>query len=164
MCVGGGGGGGGLTCGVIVVRMYEPVFQYTPFICLIFEKPFDYLIVRNVDLFIYCPLFFCTHLLLVVRQILQSMYWIPRQQAASKNLWAKNMCIGMSEKLGLSHRNQEKLGHSYTFSWKKGANHIPGSAENGRPFGTHIRTMPYIGSSRGWGVGGGGGSNFLYMA
>ena len=52
----------------------------------------------------------------------------------------------MSEKWGLSHRNPEKSGHSYTFCWKKGANHIPGSAEKGGPFGTHIRTMPYIGS------------------
>ena len=37
----------------------------------------------------------------------------------------------MSEKWGLSHRNPEKLGHSYTFCWKNGANHIPGSAEKG---------------------------------
>ena len=37
----------------------------------------------------------------------------------------------MSEKWGLSHRNPEKWGHSYTFCWKKGANHIPGSPEKG---------------------------------
>ena len=38
----------------------------------------------------------------------------------------------MSEKWGLSHRNQEKSGHSYTFCLKKkGTNHIPGSAEKG---------------------------------
>ena len=31
--------------------------------------PFIYLIFQNVDLFIYCPSIFCTHLLLLVRQI-----------------------------------------------------------------------------------------------
>ena len=43
--------------------------------------------------------FFCTHLLLEVRQISQSIHWIPREQAASKNLWAK-ICAytRMSEK------------------------------------------------------------------
>ena len=55
--------------------------------------PFIYLIVRNVDLLIYCPLIFYTHLLLVVRQIEQSIHWKPREQAASKNLWAKNIRI-----------------------------------------------------------------------
>ena len=35
---------------------------------------------------------------------------------------------------------------SYTFSQRKGAYRIPGSAEKGGGlFGTHIRTMPYIG-------------------
>ena len=40
---------------------------------------------------------------------------------------------GMSEKWGLSHTNQENSGQLqvYTFRWKKGANHIPGSAEKG---------------------------------
>ena len=47
---------------------------------------FIYLIIRNVDLFIYCPLIFCTHLLLVVRQIQQSVHKIPREHAASKTL------------------------------------------------------------------------------
>ena len=36
-----------------------------------------------------------------------------------------------SEKWGLSHRNPEKFGHSYNVCGKKGANHIPGSAEKG---------------------------------
>ena len=94
----GGGGGGGVTW---VYLWYECASQYfktyptTPFIYLAFEKtdPFIYLIIRNVDLFIYCPLIFCTHLLLVVRQISQWIHWIPREQAASKNLWATNICI-----------------------------------------------------------------------
>ena len=68
---------------------------------------------------------------------------------------------GCQKKWGLSYTKQEKLGQSYTFGRKKGANHIPGSAEKGairhahryygiyprgsaekgRLFGTHIRTM-----------------------
>ena len=32
------------------------------------------------------------------------------------------------------------------FVEKRGANHIPGSTEKGGLFGTHIRTMPSIGS------------------
>ena len=132
VCGGGGGGGGG---GVILVRMCEPVFQNLPHSYTWPVKktdPFIYLIIRNVDLFIYCPLIFCTHLLLLVRQISHWIHWIPREQAASKNLWAK-ICAytRMSEKWGLSHRNPEKSGHSYTFCWKKGPNHIPGSAEKG---------------------------------
>ena len=103
------------------------IWKPTPFKYLAFEKTdqFIYLLIQNVDLFIYCPLIFCTHLLLVVRQISQSVHWIPREQAASKSLLANNMCIyqvytRLSEKWGLSHRNPEKSGHSYTFNWKKG--------------------------------------------
>ena len=53
----------------------------------------------------------------------------------------------MSEKWGLSHRNPEKSGHSYTFCWKKGANHIPGSAEKGairhaHPYYAIYRKLP----------------------
>ena len=82
---------------------------------------FIYLIIRNVDLFIYCPLIFCTYLLLVVRQISQLIHCMPSGQAASKNLWEKRCAYTMlSEKGGLPHRNPEKLGHSYTFCWKKG--------------------------------------------
>ena len=74
---GGGGRGAGGNLGVIVVRVCEPAFQKpTSFINLAFEKtdPFIYLIIQNVDIFIYCPLNFCTHLLLVVRQISQSIH------------------------------------------------------------------------------------------
>ena len=56
------------------------ISKRTPFIYLAFEKtdPFIYLIIQNVDLFIYCPLIFCTHFLLVVREISQSIHVIPR--------------------------------------------------------------------------------------
>ena len=97
MCVWGGGNGGNCGTGV-----RASVSKPTPFIYLAFEKtdPFIYLIIRNVDLFIYCPLIFCTHLLLIVRQISQSIHLIPREQAASKNLWAKILCIYFVEKRG----------------------------------------------------------------
>ena len=38
---------------------------------------------------------------------------------------------GNQKTWGLSHTNQEKSDQSYTFCCKKGANHIPGSAEKG---------------------------------
>ena len=81
-----GGGWGGRVLGGEL--WYECASQY-----FAFEKtdPFIYLIVRNVDLFIFCPLIFYAHLLLVVRQIWQSIHWIPREQTASKHLWAKNI-------------------------------------------------------------------------
>ena len=48
----------------------------TTFIYLAFEikDPFIYQIIWNVDPFIYSPLIFCTYLLLVDRQILQSVH------------------------------------------------------------------------------------------
>ena len=63
----GGGGGrageGGRNYGLIVVRVCDPVFRSLPHsytMYLAYEKtdPFIYLIIRNVDLFIYCPLIF----------------------------------------------------------------------------------------------------------
>ena len=98
--------------------------------------------------------FFCTHfthLLLVVRQIMQSIHWIPRERAASKiSEWKICAYTGMSEKVGPFIYQSRKIGSVIYFLSKKGANHIPGSAEKGVGggglFGTHIRTMPYIGS------------------
>ena len=74
----GGGGGGGWrgelgNLGVILVRVCEPVFQNLPHSYTWPSKKrthsFIYLIIQNVDLFIYCPLIFCTHFLLVITQI-----------------------------------------------------------------------------------------------
>ena len=78
-----------------------------------------------------------------------SLNQIPREQAASKNLWAKKYThIPGCQNSGAFHIRIEKnrVSHAYTFCWKKGAYHIPGSAEKGGHFGTHIRTMSYIGS------------------
>ena len=63
--VGGGGGAGrGGNLGVILVWVCEPVFQNLPHSYTWPSKetdPFIYLIIQNVDLFIYNPLIFCTH-------------------------------------------------------------------------------------------------------
>ena len=70
VCGGGGVSGRGVTrgnCGMVC----EPVFRNLShsYTWPLKNVPFIYLIVRNVDPFIYCPLIFYTHLLLVVRQI-----------------------------------------------------------------------------------------------
>ena len=55
-----GGWGWGEVTGVIVVRVCEPVFKNLPhsYTCPLKKTdPFIYLIIQNVDLFIYCPLF-----------------------------------------------------------------------------------------------------------
>ena len=41
------------------------------------------------------------------------------------------MCIYWDVRKSGAYTNQEKMGQSYTFCRKKGANHIPGSAEKG---------------------------------
>ena len=81
-------GGGGCNRGNFDTGVRAGISKSTLFIYLAFEKtdPFIYLLIQNVDLFIYCPLIFCTHLLLVYRQISKSIHSIPREQAASKNL------------------------------------------------------------------------------
>ena len=55
-------------------------------------------------------------------------------------------CQKNGEKWGLSHRNPEKSGHSYTFCWKKGGQSYTWQRWKRGLFGTHIHTMPYIGS------------------
>ena len=111
VCVCVGGGGGGCNCGTGVSQYFEtyPIFlspipdpePYSHTWPLKKNKKkknkkkktyvFTYLIVRNVDLFIYCPLIFYTHLLLVVRQISQSVH-------SERNIYAYT---GTSEKWGI---------------------------------------------------------------
>ena len=95
----------------------------------------------------YTALWFFVPLLLVVRQISQSIHWIPREQAASKNSEQKLCAYTRSQKSwGLTHRNPERSGHSYTFCWKKGGQSYIWQRWKRGPFGTHIRSMPDIGS------------------
>ena len=73
--------------------------------------PFIYYIIWNVDPFIYCHLIFCIHLLLVVRQIIPSIHWIPRGQAASKiSKWKISVYTGKSEKVGPLIYQTRKIG------------------------------------------------------
>ena len=71
VCGGGGGGGGGRgnrgNRGNFSTGVRASISKPTPFIYLAFEKtdPFICLIIQN-DLFIYCPLIFCTYFLLVI--------------------------------------------------------------------------------------------------
>ena len=68
---------------------------------------------------------FYTHLLLVVRQNPQSIHWIACEKAASKNLWAKNMCIYLDvRKLGPFTYQWRKIGSVITGLWKTGPIHI----------------------------------------
>ena len=60
---------------------------------------------------------------------------------------AKNMCLYMGVRTFGPFKFQ-KSGQSYTlFFFKKGVYNIPGGAEKRGLFGTHIRTMSYIGYS-----------------
>ena len=91
---GGGGGVGVVNFGVIVVR--EPEFRkLNPIHMPGFWKNGPIHILDRPECWPIhiLPFDFYTYLLLVVGQISQSIHWIPKEQAASKNLWAKNICI-----------------------------------------------------------------------
>ena len=61
-------------------------------------------------------------------------------------IFAKNMCLYMGVRT-FGPFQFPKSGQSYTFFFlKKGVYHIPGALIKGL-FGTHIRTMSYIGNS-----------------
>ena len=110
------------------------VSKPTPFIYLAIEKidPFIYLIVQNVDPLVYCLLTLYPFIAGSRTNIAVNSLNTKRMSILDKTLNEKIYAYTrMSEKWGLSHTNQEKYGQSYTFCSKKGANHIPGSAEKG---------------------------------
>ena len=123
----------------------------TPFIYLAFEKmgPFIYLIVRNVDLFIYryCPLIFYTHLLLVVDNRSQFIEYQENKQSPKFSV-QKNIRIYRDvRKVGPFTYESRKIGSVIYFLLKKKRGLIIYLAALKRgPFGTHICTIPYIGS------------------
>ena len=91
--------------------------------------------------------FFCTHLLLLVRQILQSIHWIPREQAASKiSEWKICAYTGMSEKMGPFIYQSRKIGSVIYLLSKKGSQSYTWQRWKRGPFGMHTCTMTYIGS------------------
>ena len=89
-----------------------------PFIYPAFEKtdPFIYSIIQNVDLFIYCPLIFVPiYCWLLDKYCTQFTDYQENKQP--RKISEQKICAytRMSEKRDFSHRNPEKLGHSYTF-------------------------------------------------
>ena len=128
--------------------MRASISKPTPFIYLTFEKtdPFIYLIIQNVDLFIYCPLIFCTHFFAgYYTNIIVNSCNTKRISSLEKSLNDKYVHIPGCQKNGAFHIGIRKNWAIHIlFFKKKGANHIPGSAEKGL-FGMHIRTMQYIG-------------------
>ena len=120
---GGWGGDWAGNFGVILVRVCEPVFQN-----LLYSYTW--------------PLKKRTH----------SYTWSSKmmtygEEAASKNLWAKNMCIYQDvRKMGPFHIGIQKIGSFIYFLLKKGGQSYTWQRWKRGPFGTYIRTMPYIGS------------------
>ena len=94
------------------------------------------------------PFDFCTHLLLVFRKISQSIHWIPREQAKPRKISQRKICActGIHRKSGaFSIPIPKNRVNHVVFAEKKGLI-IYLAVWKGGPFGTHIRTMPYIGS------------------
>ena len=136
--MGGGGGGWGAAGNlvVIVVRVCEQEFRNLPhsYTWPLKKLTYSYTWSSKMLTYSYTAFWLVYSFIARSRQISQSIHWIPREQAASNNLWSKRIYAytRMSEKWSLSHTNQEKSGQSYTVCWrKKWANHIPGSAEKG---------------------------------
>ena len=111
-------------------KYFETYSIYIPGLWKKKTDPFIYLIVRNIDLFIYCPLIF-----------IPIYCWYQEDKQPWQTSKRKNIQFtGMSEKWGLSNTNQEKIGSVIYFLLKKkgggggggGVNHIPGSAEKMR--------------------------------
>ena len=81
VCVGGGGGGGGCNLGVILVRVYESVFQNLPdsYIWPLKKRTRSYTWSSKMLTYSYTALWFLYPFLLVITQISQSMHVIPRR-------------------------------------------------------------------------------------
>ena len=111
-CGEGGGGGGGGNLGVNVSQYFETYPIHIPGLWIYTWS--------SEMLTSYTALWFLYPFMPVVRQIYQSVHWIPREQAISTNLWAKKYTHlpGFQKKWGLSHTNRIKSGQS--FCWKKG--------------------------------------------
>ena len=135
--VGWGWGGGGEcgNLGVILLWVCEPVFQTYPIHMPGLRKNGPIHILDHpkcwpihILLFdVFYPFFAGYYTDITVNSY--KTKWISSlEKSLSKKICAYTR---MSEKWGLSHRNPEKSGNSYTFCWKKGANHIPSSAEKG---------------------------------
>ena len=132
---GGGGGGGGLLRGNFGTGVRASISKPTPFIYLAFEKtdPFIYLIIQNFDLFIYCPLIFLYPFFAgCYTNITVNSCNTKRINSLEKSLSEKYVHIPGCQNNGAFHIGiQKNRAIHILFVEKKGANHIPGSAEKG---------------------------------
>ena len=121
--------------GVILVRVCESVFQKLPYSYTwpLKKRTHSYTWSSKMLTFSYTALWFLYPFFAgYYTNITVNACNTKKISSLKKSLSEKYVHIpGCEKKWGLSYRNLEKLGHSYTFCWKKGANHIPGSAEKG---------------------------------
>ena len=104
--------GGGWGIRVILERVCEPVFQNLPHSYTWPSKktyPFIYLIIQNVNLFIYCPLIFCTHFFSgYYTNITVNSYNTKRISSLEKSLSEKYVHIPRCQKNGAFHIGIQK--------------------------------------------------------
>ena len=121
--------------GVIVVRVYEPAFQNLPhpYTWPLKKWTHSYTWSSKMLTYSYTAHWFFVPIYCWLLDKYHSQFIEYQENKQPRKISERKICIytKLSEKWGLSHRNPEKSGHSYTFYWKKGANHIPGSAEKG---------------------------------
>ena len=120
----------------------------TPFIYLAFEKtdPFIYLIIQNVDLFIYCPLIFEPSFAGYYTNITVNSCNTKRISSLEKSLSEKYVHIPGCQKNAAFHIGIQKNRAIHKLFVEKRGPIIYLAALKKGAFGTHIRTMPYIGS------------------
>ena len=121
--------------GVILVRVCEPVFQNLPhsYTWPSKKRTHSYTWSSKILTYSYIALWFFVPIYCWLLHKYHSQFILYQEDKQPWKISERKICAytRMSEKWGLSYRNPEKLGHSYTFCWKKGVNHIPGSAEKG---------------------------------
>ena len=136
LALGVGRGAAGVT-GVILVRVWEPVFQNVPhsYTWALKKRTHSYtwsskmLTYSYTSLWFFVPFFAGCYTNITVNSCNTCT---KRISSLEKSLSKKYVHIPGCQKNGTFHKGiQKKSGHSYTFCWKKGANHIPGSAEKG---------------------------------
>ena len=161
---GGGGGAGAGVTGVILVRVCEPVFQNLPhsYTWPLKKRTHSYTWSSKMLTYSYTALWFFVPIFCWLLDKYQSIHVISRGKAASKILWAKNMCIYQDvgpqdvRKMGPFTQESRKIGLFIYFLLKKGGQSYTWQRWKRGLFGTHIRTMP-LGSYPTPTRGGGGG-------
>ena len=136
--------------GVILVRVCEPVFGNLPHSYTWPLKTRTHSYTRSPEMLIHsytARWVFVTIYFWSLKQIMQSIHWIPGEQAASKiSEWKICAYTWMSEKVGPFIYQSRTIGSVIYILSKKGGQSYTWQRWKKWPFGTHIRTMPYIGS------------------